>query len=363
MDNIPLLEVRNLEVKKGGVKILDIPSLSINKGETLSIIGPNGAGKTTLLQTLSYLIRSFNGEIFYMGKKIDSNQSIFDYRRKISIVFDEPLLFDTTVFNNVALGLKIRRIKKEEIKKRVMDELNRFGIAHLFNRSARTLSAGEARRTGLARAFVTDPDILFLDEPFSTLDSPSRDSIIKDLITIINHKRTTIILATHDRSEAISLSDRIAVMNGGRILQIGKTEEVINHPIDEFVASFVGIDTIISGKVVQKYSGTFIISVDGQEIEAVGEANLGENVVLFIRPENVILSKAVSKGRTSARNVFEGKILRITPLGLFQKVQLDCKFPLTAYVTNHSVAELALKEGDKVEASFKATAVSAIKKS
>ncbi len=362
-ENIALLEVRNIEVEKGGVKILDIPFFSVNRGETVSIIGPNGAGKTTLLQTLGFLLRSFQGEIFFKGRKIDSNQSIFEYRRKISLVFDEPLLFDTTVFNNVASGLKIRGLKRDEIKKKVMEELERFRISHLYNRSARTLSAGEARRTCLARAFVTGPEILFLDEPFSTLDPPSRDSIIEDLRNILSYRKVATLLTTHDRSEAIALSNRIAVMNGGKIIQIGKPEEIINRPADEFVASFVGIETIISGRVVQSNSGTFITSVNGKEIEAVGNANLGENVVLCIRPENVIISTYTSKVKTSARNVFKGKILKILPMGLFQKIQLDCGFPLTAYITNHSLKELALKEGNEVQASFKATAVSVIKKS
>lgn len=362
-ENIPILEVRNLKIKKGGITILHIPSLLINKGETLSIIGPNGAGKTTLLQTLSYLSKQFQGEILFKGEKIDSNISILDFRRRLSFVFEEPLLFDTTVFNNVASGLKIRGFKRDEIKKKVMDELDRFGIKHLYNRSSKSLSAGEARRASLARALVTEPEILFMDEPFSSLDPPSRDSIIEDLKNILNQRKTTLIFATHDRSEAIHFSDRIAVMNEGRIIQIGKTDDVINHPLDEFVASFIGIETILSGKVIQRYSGTFIVSIDGQEIEAVGEANVGEKVTLFIRPENVTLSTSMTKGKTSARNVFRGKVLKILPLGLFKKVQLDCRFPLIAYITNHSLEELSIQEGKEVEASFKATAVSVIRRS
>jgi tungstate transport system ATP-binding protein len=358
----PILEARNTEVERGGTTILHVPSLLIRKGEILALIGPNGAGKTTLLQALSYLLKPFQGEIFFKGEKVNSNHSIFEYRRKLAMVFQEPLLFDTTVFENVASGLKIRGMRRTEIRRRVMEQLDRFGISHLSNRSARTLSGGEAQRTSLARAFAIEPEVLLLDEPFASLDPPTRDSLIEDLEHILQQTRTTVIFATHDRSEALRLSDRMAVMNEGKIFQIGSPEEVMNHPIDEFVASFVGVETILSGRVIKKYSGTFLASVLGQEIEVVGDVHLGETVVLCIRPENVTLSTSIFKEATSARNMFMGKILKIIPLGLYQKVQLDCGFPLVAYVTNHSLEELSLTEGREVKASFKATAVTVVRK-
>ncbi len=357
----PIIEVRNLEVERGGVTILDIPSLAIRNGEVLSLIGPNGAGKTTLLQTLSYLLKPFQGEIFFRGKKVEANHSILEYRRRMAMVFQEPLLFDTTVFNNVASGLKIRGMGKSEIGDRVKEQLDRFEISHLYDRSARTLSGGEAQRTSLARAFALQPEILLLDEPFSSLDPPTRDALIEDLGHVLQRTRTTAIFATHDRLEALRLSSRIAVMNGGRILQVGSPEEVMNHPVDEFVASFVGVETILSGKVIRRNGGSIIASVEGKEIEAVGDARLGENVVLCIRPENVTLSTSPSQ-KTSARNAFPGKVSKITPLGLYQKVNLHCGFPLVAYVTNHSLEELSLTEGKEVRASFKATAVNVIRK-
>jgi tungstate transport system ATP-binding protein len=142
-----ILEARNLEVVRGETMILNVPSLLIKEGEILSLIGPNGAGKTTLLQTLSYLLKPFQGEIFFRGMKVKSNHSVLEYRRKLAMVFQEPLLFDTTVFNNVASGLKIRGMKKGEIHAKVIEQLERFGISHLSDRSARTLSGGEAQRT------------------------------------------------------------------------------------------------------------------------------------------------------------------------------------------------------------------------
>ncbi len=358
----PILEAKNLKVERGGTLLLDVPSLSIDKGEILALIGPNGAGKTTLLQTLSYLSKPFQGEIFFKGENVNSVCPVFEYRRKLAMVFQEPLLFDTTVFNNVASGLKIRGMRRNEIRDRVIEQLDRFGISHLSHRSAKTLSGGEAQRTNLARAFALQPEILLLDEPFASLDPPTRESLMEDLEHILCQTQTTAILATHDRMEALRLSDRIAVMNVGKILQIGSPSNVMNQPLDEFIASFVGVETILPGKVVKKNGGSFLASVSGKEIEAVGEVHLGETVILCIRPENVILSAHLSKETTSVRNVFQGKIERIVPFGLYQKVQLGCGFPLVAYVTNHSLEELSLTEGKEVRASFKATAIHVVRK-
>jgi tungstate transport system ATP-binding protein len=358
----PILETRNLEVERGGTVILNVPSLSIQQGEILSLIGPNGAGKTTLLQTLCYLLKPFRGEISFKGERINANHSAFVYRRKLAMVFQEPLLFDTTVFENVASGLKIRGMKREDIRRTAMEQLDRFGIGHLSHRSARKISGGEAQRTSLARAFALEPEVLLLDEPFASLDPPTRESLIQDLEDILRQTRTTTLFATHDRLEALRLSDRVAVMNQGKIVQIGSPGEVMNHPVDEFVASFVGMETILTGKVIKRSGGTFIASVSGQEIEAVGESQLGEEVILCIRPENVTLTPHPSKETTSARNLFPGKIEKVISLGLYQKVQLNCGFPLVAYVTHHSMENLSLKEGKVVMASFKATAIHVVRR-
>jgi tungstate transport system ATP-binding protein len=358
----PILEVKNLALKRGGTLVLDVPYFSLQEGEILSLIGPNGAGKTTLLQTLSYLLKPLQGELFFRENKVDTHHSALEYRRKLAMVFQEPLLFDTTVFNNVSSGLKIRGMEKSEIHSRVTEQLERFGIKHLGTRSAKTLSGGEAQRTSLARAFAIQPEILLLDEPFASLDPPTRSSLIEDLESVLQQTRTTTIFATHDRLEALRLSNRIAVMNRGSILQIGSPEEVMNHPVNEFVASFVGVETILAGRIIKKDGGTFVASVSGREVEAVGHVHLGEAVVLCVRPENVTLLTGSSREGTSARNIFPGKIVKIISLGLYQKVHLDCGFPLVAYVTNHSLEELLLTEGKEVKASFKATAVMVMRK-
>lgn len=358
----PILEAQDIKVKRGGVPFLDIPSLQVGKGEILSLIGPNGAGKTTLLLTLSHLTKRVSGEILFHGKKVGFDLSVFESRRHLAMVFQEPLLFDTTVFNNVASGLKIRSMEKGEIRRTVLDYLDRFGIGHLVDRSARTLSGGEAQRTSLARAFAIKPEILLLDEPFASLDPPTRESLIEDLDRALRGSGTTALFATHDRMEALRLSDRIAVMNQGRIVQIGSPDAVMNHPVDEFVANFVGVETVLPGKVLRKDEGSFIVSVSGKEIETVGEVPPGETVALCIRPENVTLGTISSKETTSARNIFPGRIVKIVFLEFFGKVYLDCGFPLVAYVTRHSLEDLGLEEGKEVKASFKATAIHVVRR-
>jgi len=358
----PLLAVKELRVRRGGFLVLDISSLTVEEGTILSLIGPNGAGKTTLMQTLACLIKPHGGEFFFKGERVFSGHGLLQYRRMLAMVFQEPLLFDTTVFQNVASGLKIRGMNGSEIEKRVRQNLQRFGIPHLMDRSARKISGGEAQRVALARAMAIQPEILFLDEPFSSLDPPTRESLMEDLEKILRQTNTTTIFATHDRMEALRLSDRIAVMNEGRILQIGPPTEVMNQPRDEFIASFVGVETILSGQVVKKDRGSFIASIFAQEVEAVGEVEIGEPVVFCIRPENVTLAVPPHQEATSARNVFPAMITKIVPLGLYYKVHLDCGFPLVAYVTAHSLENLSLQEGQIVSASFKATAIHVIRK-
>ena len=358
----PILEIKNLQVKRGGVNVIDISSLVVSEGEVLSLIGPNGAGKSTLLLTLARLLKTSKGEIAFRGKTIDSNHSVLAYRRNLSMVFQESLLFDTTVFENIASGLNLRRMNKNEIKNIVEEYAERFGVHHLIDRSARKLSGGEAQRTSLARAFATKPEIVFLDEPFSSLDPPTRESLMGDLERILHETGTTTIMATHDQVEALRLSDRIAVINQGKIAQIGTPEQVMNQPVDEFVASFVGMETVFTGPVIKLYDSTFVVSVSDRDVEAVGAVTIGETVVCFIRPENVTLSIATFGQTTSARNVFPGKIIKITPMGLFHKVHLDCGFSLVAYVTHLSFENLSLREGGDIIASFKATAVHVIRR-
>jgi tungstate transport system ATP-binding protein len=357
---VPVFEARDLQVIRGGSLILNIPSLEVAEGEIFCLIGPNGAGKSTLLQTLSALTRPSRGEIFFRGGKIGSDIPLLEHRRRLAMVLQEPLLFDTTVFNNVASGLKIRGMKGHEIGTIVGKVLERFGVANLKDRSARTLSGGEARRVSIARAFATSPEVLLLDEPFSALDPIIREALIEDLEQVLKETRITTIFVTHDRTEAFRLATRVGVMKAGEILQTGSSDDVMNHPASEFVASLVGVETILHGEVIKRLDGVFVVSVSGHDLQVAGDLNFGQRVVLFLRPENVILSNRGAVNVTGSTNAFVGKVERITPMGLYHKVKLNCGFPLVAYLTNHSFSTLHLKEKGEVLASFAPTSVHAI---
>jgi len=356
-----IISIENLKVELGGVSILDIPSFSVREREFVSLIGPNGSGKSTLLLALNCLLKPVSGRLIYRGQVISSSEDAFQYRRKVSMVFQEPLLFDTTVYKNVASGLKIRGLKRDEISERVMRYLRWFNIEHLAHRSARKLSGGEAQRTSLARAFAMEPDMIFLDEPFSALDPPTRHAITDDLDKIVSETGITTIMVTHDQSEALRMSDRIAVMNSGSIVQTGVPSYVMNNPANEFVANFVGMATILDGNVIRIVDGMVTADVTGKEIDAFGEALPGDKIYCCIRPENVTIELTDPDDLTSARNIFPAVIQDISSVGPFLEVVLDCGFSLTAYVTREAFAVLDLKEGKNVYASFKATAVHIIR--
>jgi tungstate transport system ATP-binding protein len=355
----PVMEIRDLLVVRNGMPALNVPALSIGEGRIVSLIGPNGAGKSTLLLSLMRLVRFDTGDVFFRGEKIVPGRSVYRCRRKMALVFQEPLLFSATVYNNVASGLKLRGMKKEEARAAVKEAMELLGITHLAKRQAGALSGGEAQRVNLARALAVGPEVLLMDEPFSSLDAPSRESLIADLERIIRARGITAVFATHDRSEAIRLADEIIVMKGGIIVQAGPPADITRYPASEFVASFMGAETILEGTVTGAGGGVITVSVQGVSVEAVGTAAPGSAVTFCVHPENIVLSPG--RPESSARNVFRGVVERVVPIGPYRKVYVRCGFTLMAYVTNTSIVEMDIREGREITASFKATAVHVIK--
>lgn len=354
------LAVKNLIQKYSEREILNISDLEVKKGETLVILGPNGAGKSTFLRILSLLEKPTHGEVFLSGKPISSLSDKLSVRRKMVMVFQEPLLFNTTVFKNVSFGLKVRHYNKAIVKARVENILNKLEIAHLADTSASKLSGGEAQRVSLARALVLKPELLFLDEPFAFLDIPTKEALMEDLAKIIKERKLTVVCVTHSRDEALAMADKIAIMDSGKILQIGSPEEVFNFPVSESVANFVGMETILEGEIVEVQNGLLKIKTHGQEIEVANDSKPEGKVLLGIRGENVVLA-SFNKVATSARNKYKATIVEIISLGSTLKIYLDCGFPLISLVTKRSADELELEVGKTVVASFKATAVHVIR--
>jgi tungstate transport system ATP-binding protein len=232
-----ILEVENLRIRRGGVQVLDLPLFSVAAEEKVAVVGPNGAGKSSLLLGLACLLRRETGTISFRGERV-MERGETAYRRKIAMVFQDPLLFDTTVIDNVAEGLRIRGKARGEARDIAWDSLELFKVGHLAGRSAHKLSGGEAQRVSLARAFAVRPELLLMDEPFSSLDLPTRILLAEDLGRILHESGTAAIIATHDRIEAFHIVDRLVVMDNGAVVQQGSPKEVLQQPVNAFVAAF-----------------------------------------------------------------------------------------------------------------------------
>ena len=234
-----LLQLSNLLVQREERTVLNIPSLSVEAGDVLAIVGPNGAGKSTLFLVLARLLKTTQGQVIFRDQPIHSLHDI-EYRRQIALVLQEPLLMDMLVYENVAMGLKFRKISKAQIEERVSHWLERLGVAHLAQRPARKLSGGEAQRVSLARAFVLQPELLLLDEPFTALDAPTRIRLLEDLKSVLTETKMTTIFITHDLQEARKLATRMAVLLDGRVEQIDTPQDVFDRPVNDRVAGFLG---------------------------------------------------------------------------------------------------------------------------
>jgi len=359
MNSETLIKIENIVLQRGGSIVLDIREFQVRQRRILALIGPNGAGKSTLLLMLAGLLKPMQGKFYFQGMPVENRADLTMLRRNAAVVFQEPLLLNSSVYENVALGLKFRRLRNEEIRKSVQSALDYFGISQLAKRSAKTLSGGEAKRVSLARAFAIKPQIILLDEAFNSLDPPSRETIIDDLKQILEETKITAVLASHDREETLRLAQDVSVMNGGRIVQTGKTAEIFNQPDSEFVANFVGTESILEGTVKSCAAGHMVISINGKVIEAVGDCSIGQKVYCCLRPENVTVSN-YTQGKISARNIFEAKVSKIIRQGFFYKLTLNCGFLLVAYITIPSYEDLGIAKGETVIASFKATAVHVI---
>jgi tungstate transport system ATP-binding protein len=319
------------------------------------VIGPNGAGKSTLLLALARLLQPPAGELRYRGELITAKNEL-DYRRRIALVLQEPLLMDDSVFDNVAMGLRLRGMARAEIGPRVQRWLERLGIAGLARRRARSLSGGEAQRTSLGRAFALEPDLLLLDEPFSALDAPTRQALLEDLQALLAETHQTAVFITHDLEEALMLGQQVAVLLGGELRQLGEPGEVFAAPADPEVAAFVGVETILPGRVSGGADGLVQVALDGTQAEALGQAPVGRAVYLCLRPEDITLWPAGAAPVSSARNRLSGHITRLTPQGALVRVVIDCGYPVVALVTRSSCQEMGLLAGQEVSATFKASA-------
>lgn len=227
---IPIIEMENVLYGTAKKTILDVPSFELYKGDFLGCMGPNGAGKSTFLKLLAFLDNTTSGFIRYRGEKWTAKTLPLEYRRHFAVAMQQSFLVKGTVHKNVALGLKLRNADGEYLRKKVAEMLDLFEISHLAKKSSWQLSGGEAQRVNLARALAVEPEILFLDEPFSALDFPTKIKLIEDFKKIVKLTDTTTVFISHDLLEIQALSNRLLILLDGQIQQIGKPETVIQNP-------------------------------------------------------------------------------------------------------------------------------------
>lgn len=354
----PMVAVSNLVVRRDSTLVLEIPYLEVRGGEVLAVIGPNGAGKSTLLHVLAFLLKPAGGTVWFDGAEVRPSEDLVRLRRRTAVVFQEPLLLDTSVRENLAAGLRLRGVPGRVVVERVAYWARQFGVEGLLARPARKLSGGEAQRVSLARAFALQPELLLLDEPFSALDAPTRLSLFEDFERVLRSSGLTTVFVTHDRTEAMRLGDRVAVMMDGRIAQVGEPETVFSNPVDERTAEFVGVENLIPGRVVAQREGLAVVDVRGGVLEAVSDAGEGQQVLACLRPEDVVVAPVPGNPLpSSARNKLPGRIQRLTSLGSQVRVVIDCGFPVVSLITRRSAEELGFEDGTPVLISFKASSI------
>jgi len=253
MGDAIMIQASGLRVTRERRLVLDVPEFAVKAGEVLAVIGPNGSGKSTLLQALALLLPAEMGYEFD-GRAPRLPEEALALRRQMAVVFQRPLLVEGSVYENVALGLRLRGVADSEIRSRVAESLAMFGVADLAKRPSRALSGGEAQRVSLARAMALRPRMLFLDEPFVALDVLTRSAILQDLRRVLREGGVTTLFVTHDFAEIPPLADRVSVLMNGGTVQTGTPREVFSQPADEQVQRLVRAATDLLGSLMAPFS-------------------------------------------------------------------------------------------------------------
>ena len=286
--------------------------LDIVSGEFISFLGPSGSGKTTLLNICAGYIDPTSGQLLVAGRDITA---LPPRKRNIGMVFQNYALFPhLNVFENVAYGLRVRKAAATEITRRADDALRSVRLEGFAKRSVKSLSGGQQQRVALARAMVIEPDILLMDEPLGALDKQLRKEVQLEIRRMHVSRPRTTLYVTHDQEEALVMSDRIAVMRGGRIVQLGTARELYSRPVDSFVARFLGESNLIGGKLTELCGGKAKLAVEGTAMPVEGMAGkglrIGARAAALIRPEHVRLIRKGLPARIVER-IFLGEIVAL----------------------------------------------------
>ncbi|MBK9052113.1 MAG: ABC transporter ATP-binding protein [Chloroflexi bacterium] len=317
MSNVPAVELRSVTKKFGEFVAVDNVDLQIQDGEFFSLLGPSGCGKTTNLRMIAGFEQPTVGEIYIKGQQV---AGIPAYRRPVNTVFQSYALFPhMTVAQNVAFGLEMKRVTPPEIKRRVAEALELVQLPHMSERRPKQLSGGQQQRVALARALVNRPQVLLLDEPLGALDLKLRKAMQLELKQIQVEVGITFIYVTHDQEEALTMSDRIAVMNNGLVQQVGEPRRIYEHPTNRFVADFIGETNFVSGRI-KTIDALAEVEIPGATVLASNEGRVlspGQEVTLAIRPEKInvyptgkvdLMKKEAGIDAEAAASLFGGKI-------------------------------------------------------
>jgi molybdate/tungstate transport system ATP-binding protein len=339
-----VIELKNVHVKVGDFALEKI-SLNVAKGEYTVILGPTGVGKTVLLETIAGLHNVHKGEILLDGTDVTHK---VPEERGASIVYQDYTLFPhLTVKENIVFGLKVRHVARTKITEALESISGIFEILPLMNRLPGTLSGGERQRVALARALITKPEILLLDEPLSALDVERREEMRSLLKNTQQKLGITTLHVTHDFEEAMSLANNIVVLNGGKIVQIGKPSEIFYHPSSEFVARFTMARNIFQVKIIRKDGNIKIFQYNGIEISALSDKITARFAV--IRPE--MIQVTLEKPMATANN-FPGTVKSIVDRGANILLTIDCLPEFECLLPRRQFENMALSAGKQVYISF-----------
>jgi spermidine/putrescine transport system ATP-binding protein len=323
-------EVRLVELEKhyGDVVAVDHVSLEIASGEFFSLLGPSGCGKTTTLRMIGGFDQPSSGSVELRGEDVTGRPPD---KRPINMVFQNYALFPhLDVASNLAFGLKRQKVPGDEIRRRVDESLELVHLDGYGGRKPNQLSGGQQQRVALARALINRPNVLLLDEPLGALDLKLRKRLQLELKRIQGEVGITFIYVTHDQEEALTMSDRIAVMNGGRVEQLGSPEELYERPVTRFVADFIGTTNLLTGAVESSDAGGALVRLEGGETCLVAATGLGvgHTVELSIRPESVVLQPS-NGGQPAGPEPIHGSVEQVAYLGGTVRYQVRTRGGLT----------------------------------
>ncbi len=348
-----MISIENFSRDWPGFSLRNI-DLEVKDGEYFVILGPTGAGKTLLLELIAGFYRPDEGRIWIDGEEVTGKNP---EERSVGFIYQDYSLFPhLSVEENIKYGLEVNNYSKEEIVTKTQEIMDLFNINHLKDRYPKTLSGGEQQKTALARGHVLDPKILLLDEPISSLDMPSQEEMRRELKKMHQEMEVTTLHVTHNREEASWLADRMAVMNQGRIVQIGNPDDVFRKPESKFIADFVGVENIFEG--ISRVEGN-VAKIDiGNDIQIESSTDIEDGVKVCLRPEDILISKEPVK--TSGRNMVKGQIVNISDLENTSRVIVDVGKEFSVVITKRSLSEMALEVGEEVYITFKASSVHVI---